>query len=285
MSRRALRLGVALAALALGCEVPLDPIEPSDLYFSMSGYLDASVDTQWVRVEPLAQTTAPDAAPIDAAVTLVDLGTGAEVALTQRVRSFPTGPAHLFWTTAPVPLGARYRLDARRPDGAETSAPIEIPADGSFDLAVRTGGSVCPTTVVVSGDQRVVEVQARYRVARPDGQVAEFRFSHADSFQRLDDGSIRASIYFADDARRMDLDPIRPRGLLSAEVVTAVATEAWPDPVGLALEDVLQVEGFGVENGVGFVGGAVTEREPFVPGVIVIGFGPDATVLPCTSSR
>ncbi len=280
------RLGAVLVALALaGCEVPLDPIEPSDLYFSMSGYLDASIDTQWVRVEPLARTTAPDAAPIDAAVTLVDLGTGAETALAQRVRSFPTGPAHLFWTTAPVLLGARYRLEARRSDGATTTAPIEVPADGSFDVTVRTGRDTCPTTVVVSGDQRVVEVQARYRVAQSDGRVAEFRFSHADTFTRLDDGSIRASIYFADDARRMLLDPINPQGLLSAEVVTAVATEAWPDPVGLSLEDVLQVEGFGVENGVGFVGGAVTEREPFVPGRIVMGFGPNATVLPCTSSR
>ena len=46
--RRALPL---IALVLAACEVPLDPIAESDLSFALSGYLDASADTQWVRVE------------------------------------------------------------------------------------------------------------------------------------------------------------------------------------------------------------------------------------------
>ncbi|WP_143537606.1 DUF4249 family protein [Rubrivirga marina] len=280
MTRRPLLL--ALVVLA-GCEVPLDPIEASDRVFSLSGYLDTSADTQWVRVEPLARTAGGDPAPIDAVVTLTDLGGGAEVVLEQRVRSFPSGPAHLFWTTADVAPGRTYRLDARRPDGAETTTEVELPAAGTFSVSLVTGPRVCPTVVEVSGAERVVDVQSRY-VVLEEGVPVEYRFSHADTFRRQADGSIAASVYYADDARVMGLDPLLDpafAGVLSSDVVAAVATEDWPDPTGLSLEAVLQIEGFGVEGGVGFVGGAVTERRPFTPGVLESGFG---NLLPCTTT-
>ena len=41
--RRALPL---IALVLAACEVPLDPIAESDLSFALSGYLDASADTQ-----------------------------------------------------------------------------------------------------------------------------------------------------------------------------------------------------------------------------------------------
>lgn len=277
------RLGLLLALLGLAaCEVPLDPIERSDRVYSLSGYLDTSADTQWVRVEPLARTADGDPEPIDAVVTLADLGGGGEVTLRQRVRTFASGPAHLFWTTADVAPGQTYRLRARRPDGAVATTDITLPASGSFAVTVVTGPRICPTLVEVSGAERVVDVQARY-VVLEDGAPVEYRFSHADTFRRQEDGSIAASIYYADDARVMGLDPlIDPafQGVLSSDVVAAVATDDWPDPTGLSLEEILQIEGFGVEGGVGFVGGAVTERRPFTPGVLESGFG---NLLPCTT--
>jgi len=277
MSRLALLL--ALTALA-ACEVPLVPIEPSDRVFSLSGYLDTSADTQWVRVEPLARTAGGDPGPIDAVVTLTDLATGRGEALAQRVRPFSTGPAHLFWTTTDVAPGRTYRLEARRSDGAAATTEIPLPDVGSFSVTVVTGPKVCPTVVEVTGAERVVDVQSRY-VVMEEGQPVEYRFSHADTFARQSDGSVAASVYYADDAREMGLDPIADpgsQGVLASDVVAAIAADAWPDPTGLTLEEVLQIEGFGVEGGVGFVGGAVTERRPFTPGVLEQGFG---NVLPC----
>ncbi|WP_412068442.1 hypothetical protein [Rubrivirga sp. IMCC43871] len=280
--RRLALLSLGLLASLAACEVPFDPIVPSDLVFSFSGYLDASADTQVVRVEPVARTAEGDPGLIDAEVTLTDLDSGASVPLAQEVRAFPSGPAHLFWTATPIVPGGRYRLVARRGDGAESATDVEIPEDDAYSIAVETGRETCPTIVVIAGAERIVEVQARYRIFQ-DGQIVERRYSHADTFERLDDGSLRAKIYYADDAVAMGLDPLSLADVISADLVVAVSTTAWPDPVGLSLEDILQIESFGVDNGLGFIGGAVTEQRPFVPGVITFGFGPTAQILPCTA--
>ena len=263
-----------LAALGLAaCEVPFDPIEPSDLHYSVSGYLDVSADTQWVRVEPLARTSVPSEAPLDAAVTLEGPDGGA-VPLAQEVRQFATGPAHLFWTTAPVASGAAYRLVVRGPDGAETRVRVETPDTTAFSVEVTTGRYVCPARVVVRGAERVVDAQTRYLVARPGGPQA-FAFPKADTFERADDGAVLAALYFADDAREMDLDPVSPQGLLRSEVVVAVATDLWPDALALTLEEALLFQSPAVEDGVGFVGGVATQRFDFVPNVTTQGFGND----------
>ena len=275
MRRAAILCGLALAA----CEAPLAPIAPSDRAFSMSGYLDASADTQWVRVEPLARTTDPAPAPIEAVVTLVGPG-GAEARLTQVVRTFETGPAHLFWTTAEVAPGADYRLVARRPDGAETTVRIEVPSEASFTVDVDTGPFACPTIVTVRGAERVADVQARYLVEDAAGQLVEYRFPHTDTFVRLPDGAVQAAVYFGDDARLMGLDPVGPVGLVRSDVVVAVATDLWPDAFALTLEQALGYESPAVAHGVGFVGGVVTRRSPFTPGVKTQGFGNN---FPCTS--
>ena len=264
---------LSLLFVLAGCEVPLDPIQDSDLVFSLSGYLDASADTQWVRVEPVAETAdvSPDA--LEADVVLTDLGSGLEVALEQRVRTFVNGPAHLFWTTMDVRLGGEYRLAARRrADGAETSTTVSIPADGSFEIEVRDGQFACPTEVVVRGADALADVQARYLVARQGGR--SFRFATIGDTRAVEDLGFVSPIYAGEHADRMEIDPVTFGGLVSAEVVVAVTTDDWPDLFRRTLEDALTLEGFGVENGLGFVGGVVTERRPFIPGVIGTPFGP-----------
>ena len=281
MTRRRLATLAALVAGAVAglaaCEVPLDPIEPSDFVFTMGGYLDASADTQWVRVEPLARTTDPEPGPIDADVTLEDLASGATVALEQEVRTFVTGPAHLFRTTAPVVPGGRYRVTATGASGQASSALVELPTDGTFAIDVTSGVRVCPATVTVTGAENVVDVQARYVVER-DGRRTAYAFSHADTFEPAEAGGVRASVYFGDDAERMGLDAVSPVGLVSSEVVVAVSKAGWPNLAGLSVEQQLQGRSYNVENGLGFVGGAITERRPFVPGVLEFGFG---EVRPC----
>ena len=276
-----MRGGVALAAvLALAaCEVPFDPIEPSDRYFSVSGYLDVSADTQWVRVEPLGRTADPVVGPIDAVVTLTGPG-GLEARLTQRVRAFETGPAHLFWTTADVAPGTTYRLEARRADGASTRVRVETPDTTRFSAEISTGRYVCPAVVIVRGAERVVDAQTRYGLVR-GGALEVFAFPQADTFERTDDGAVRAYLHFGDDAREMEIDPVFPSGLVRAEAVVAVATGSWPDALSLTLEEALLSESPAVENGVGFVGGVVTRRFAFVPNVTSRGFGNDG---PCLGS-
>ncbi len=255
--RRAAPLLLALLAVA-GCEVPLDPIEPSDVAFSLSGYLDASADTQWVRVEPFARSTAASTNPVDAAVTLS--GPGGSATLTQKVRFFPTGPAHLFWTTAPVAPGQTYQLVARASDGRAASVDVSVPDTTGVEVDVDASGQSCPVVVRVRGAERLADVQARY-VFAVRGQTREFIASYFDKVRSRADGDFQVSIYPSTDIASASLGG----GVLRAGVRVAIATPSWPETTGLTIEDVLFARFPDIDGGVGFVGGVVTRRVEFTP--------------------
>ncbi|MGB3541801.1 hypothetical protein [Rubrivirga sp.] len=263
MKRLLLLLWVALAA----CEAPLVPIAPSDLAYSLSGYLDASADTQWVRVEPFGISAVAVAdlegeLPADVFLGLPD---GSRVPMTQDVRSFVTGPAHLFWTTEDVAPGRAYRIEVEGHDGDRAVATVEVPDVDALDIELVDGVIHCPTAVLVGGVEFLVDVQSRYTDPRT-GQ--SFRFSKAESFTEVLSGSTRASIYFGDDAALMDVPLLPWQAGVSMEVFVAVGTDDWLTPSELSLEGALSHAGLGrIEGGVGFVGGVVTRRFPFVPGV------------------
>ena len=279
MTARALAF-VALLGLA-GCDVPFEPVLESDLYFSLSGYLDVSADTQWVRIEPLSPTADPDPEAIDAVATLVDLESGTSVPMTQRVRTFPNGPAHLFWTTEAVRPDATYRLDVRRSDGAETRATVVIPPVEDVEIDILDGETRCPTNIYVGGTDQVADVQTRYTVFRAGG--TKYRFTKLESLGYELDGRLRFSAYYGDDAERMGLPGLPlPEDQVLSEITVAIGTEDWPDIVGLDLETALILSpSERIENGVGFVGGTVTTTRTFEPGTITSGF---SGRFPCVSN-
>ena len=269
-------LPVLLAVLLAGCETALDPLDETDRYFTLSGYLDASADTQFVRVEPISPMVATASGPLDVRVTLE--GPGGVSALEQRVLVFETGPAHLFWTTAEVAPGATYRLTVERPDGAATRATVRLP-DPFPTPTLIDGKYQCPTQVYVAAAP-VVDVVAIYGGA--DGGA---RFSKRASITAVEGGRQRAQIYYGDDALRLDRDPL-PDDQGEAEVLVAVGTDDWPEEATL---ETAAIPGGNplVENGLGFVGGVVTWRSPFTPG---IGTAPPPggggqPALPCLSRR
>ncbi|MGB3541798.1 hypothetical protein [Rubrivirga sp.] len=247
----------ALLLLA-ACEVPLDPIEPSDLVYSLSGYLDASADTQWVRVEPFDRTAALDPGLIDATVSLE--GAGLEVELEQEVRAFVTGPAHLFWTTAGVDPGREYRLRARRSDGAEATAAIEIPDTTGVDVQVagidRFPPS-CPIVASVQGAEDLADVRADYFLLEGD-RVVRRSVSYFPFIGDRTDGSLQVSLYPGTDLRL-----VAPQGTDTSVIVVAITNAGWPDVAGLSFEDLLQFQAPGLDRAVGYVGGVVTRRFPF----------------------
>ena len=275
----------AVLALALGaCEAPLDPIAPSGAAFSMSGYLDASADTQWVRVEPFGARAGLTPGPIDAEVAL-ELPGGRRVPMAPSVRAFPSGPAHLFWTTADVLPGATYAVVARRSDGAGARAPVRIPDDRAVTITLDDGPIRCPTTVLVEGAERLAQVEARYEL-RGTGRLGEtFRFPKLESLVEEADGAFRAQVFYGEDAVEMEIDPLPFRYPVTTEVFVALATDDWPDLRGLALDDALHAADTGrIEGGVGFVGGALTKTVPFVPGFGRIPYELDPTPpSPCVS--
>lgn len=258
MSRAVLLATLALAA----CEAPLDPLLPTDARYSLSGYLDASADSQWIRVEPLGSVIeSSPAEPLDVVVTLAPVGGGVPDTLAQSVRQTVTGPAHLFGARARVEPGQTYRVEVRADDGAVTATAVTVP-DSTVVVDVQPGPNNCPVFVFAEGAERLADVQARYVVRDVTGRVRSYRFTHLAAIERVSEEAYQAEVYSGDDTSRMSLASADE--IVSAEIVVAVASAEWPETVGLTLEAAIGYTG-AVQNGFGFVGGVITRRFPFTP--------------------
>lgn len=273
-------LWLALGLVAAACSAEFDPQVDAGRPYSLWGALDASADTQWVRIGPVRAVVDERAAPLDADVSLLRLSTGGRTAFQDSIFTFETGlRANTSWTTGPVLPGESYRIDVVGRDGRQTRATVRVPAD--YPTPTLTDGAcACPTRVLVSGVERMVDVVAIYR-HRETGVVR--RFSKRTSVERLADGTFRAAAYFGDDALEMGADPLAPSAF-EATFLVANGSEDWPagtlDPED-AETSILLGDSDRIENGVGFVGGTVTKRVPFEPGfgVCPTSFGPPAE--PC----
>jgi hypothetical protein len=134
-------------AVVAACDESFDPIAPSELAFSVFGYLDASAETQWIRVMPIRplKVTLQDA--LGATVTLEHLGTGRIIELRDSlfrfssyldpVLGFEGMYVHNFWTPEEIEPGAAYRFSARREGKEPAEAVVEIPRDYEVEVAIR----------------------------------------------------------------------------------------------------------------------------------------------------
>ena len=138
MNFRLLVIGFLAATIATACDDSFLPIEPSGLQFSILGYLDASADTQWIRVTPIrpVATTSPD--PLAARVTLQDLGTNHIIELRDSVFRFNSSDPdlgsdgvylHNYWTTERIEPGATYRLSVASDGEEPAEAVVQVPSD------------------------------------------------------------------------------------------------------------------------------------------------------------
>jgi hypothetical protein len=136
-----------VAVVATACDESFGPIEPSELGFSVFGYLDASADTQWIRVMPIRPLTVTSQDSLGATVTIEHLGTGRIVELRDSLFSFSTiwDPIlgsegtylHNFWTLEDIEPGASYRFSARREGKEPAEAVVEIPGDYEVEVAIN----------------------------------------------------------------------------------------------------------------------------------------------------
>ncbi len=151
--RRALPVTCLLATLLAGaCNEAFAPLqESSSKRFSIFGYLDASADTQWIRVMPIRplRQTSPDS--FGMTVTLENVATGASVELRDSLFAFTsyagtdlgsgTQYVHDYWTTQKIEPGATYRFSARLDTGEAAEALVKIPADYAVELWLAPSSS------------------------------------------------------------------------------------------------------------------------------------------------
>jgi hypothetical protein len=261
------------------CDDDILLVEPSDVVFSIFGYLDPGSDTQWVRVSPLRTTTLTFPDPIDAVVTIEDLGTGRTIDMIPTLFWQISGEfderryAHNFTTTEALDPLSTYRLTARRSDGKTSSALARIPR-GMLEFPVTVGipqaGSANPSFYVqfpMEATDHLPMVSLMYdppdRLVIGNRETTECRIHGISSLYVPLNGSFdpESEMYFLN-FRPGTTYPIDPpcneRGEWTIRIVRSV--EPWPFD---ATASNLSLSGYSnIENGIGFLGGIVTRRIP-----------------------
>jgi hypothetical protein len=174
-------LALLVLGVGTGCEDAFEPFKSSDQRFSIFGYLNATADTQWIRVTPLRQSVFTSPGKLDVTVTLEDMGTGATTELHDSIFRYQAAGnvegaaaswAHNYWTDAPIRFGATYRLSVVAGDGGTATAIASVP-DELPEIVIET-------RVVTSGRTTAERYYLRVQVEHmPLVQVIHYVAAHA----------------------------------------------------------------------------------------------------------
>ncbi|HET6567454.1 MAG TPA: hypothetical protein VFG50_05775 [Rhodothermales bacterium] len=293
----------ATLLLLCGCETGVNPYVGDSKPFTLWGYMDASADTQKVRVFTVEQRIGLDrSGPIDAHVTSVDLDTGERREWKDSLVAFPgLGNGHVFWSAFRAQHGHRYRLEVKRSDGAASSVRVKVPSVAdvqfnpeaiSYQLPVRIKGDVpnlVGLEVIYEGvpvypanpypvgtkapPSLVVPVHVSYadRVTR-DGPDWAFRIDMKEDFIAV------ASEYQRDCLPKLIV-------LARAKLRFLSADSSWAPPDGdFDPDKLVEPTTFtNVENGYGFFGAGQTVSVSWVPPQSVQEMSGYATSVPCST--
>jgi hypothetical protein len=249
-----------------GCDSPFVPLqENKHNYFSIYGYLDASADTQWVRIMPVRDSLFYQPRPIDATATLTDLSSNNTVMMNDSLFSyFPDSSfyAYNFWTTMDLLPGKTYRLTAKDSNGKTSSAEVTLPPDFPTPR-VRMGTEIGdPDRVYIDGAVQLADVQTVYhgRESRT-GDVKLLGLPHRqDTLRNPANNNYVISIDPREDRNRLIyLSPV-----IKSQTYVAAGGPAWPG-FGTIDQNVLAPpDGVpNIENGAGYLAGIVGKTIPY----------------------
>ena len=275
-------ISLVLGLLALpACDDTFVPIERDTVFYSIHGYLDASADTQWIRVMPVRDLEMTDSSPLDAVVFLDEVESGKRVEMADSIFHFPAANpdvggegiyVHNFWTTEPILPGATYRLSATVNGGPTAEATISIPE--RLEITVQTDDRTSrsgprrgiPRRMFVEGSPLIAFVGTISWVRDECGEGWAYR-----PFRRRQEASERHEILMQHIYDR----PFRPgcgsANVVSEEIVVFGADDPWPwsqtpwmsagadAPERPAVPDIAS----NVTYALGFIGGTMSRRVPY----------------------
>lgn len=243
---------LAVVVLLASCDTSVEPFQESGYYFSFGGLIDATVDTQFVRIGPLRDKAVVSPDPYPVTVTSTDLESGEESIWMDSVFVLYDGKvAHNFWSTADFQPGGRYRFTARTAEGRVSTAEVTLP--DTAQIVVQTNPFDPVYTINVFRAEKLADLRLMYCGHIPGSGIQRVDVSLIDRVSefslgftaRVDPGQIIAEL---------DFDAI----VGSRLVAFAVGAE-WPefeelDEESLALPHVHS----NVENGIGYLGAVAT---------------------------
>lgn len=274
----ATRIALLLAAtfVGAGCETSFEVYSESDAYFSLFGFLDASADTQWVRIEALQDSLITDTKPLDAVVTMTQVSSGRRVVWRDSLFHFIGGAsAYNYWSAEPVLPLETYRLEVMRSDGVTSAATVTMPDTFPdpvlnvfpFSLInLPVSGSVCAQTFeMVIALERFAALEITYHVPTTRGTERTYSVSYVLRAVPVEEGQFEVIVPWVEDLRQLaaldrDIGVAELLRLRAVDLLVASAGPNWPpntlDDETVALPGAVTH----VEHGYGFVGGVVSKR-------------------------
>lgn len=270
--RKVLSLLLVIFATVLieACDPAFSPIDENDRYYSVFGFLNASADTQFIRIEQLRDSLFSDTpTDLNIEVELTNTSTGQSVEMRDSLFDFPSeGLVHNYYTTLPINPTETYRLEIVE-GGTKTSAEVAVPE------AFPEPELLTESKLKITGIDRLIGVKMIYSVSPvciPDPNperdncpdvppVFQHSFQHLEDTTNVGGGITHAYIGEAEDLIEVEKN-YGPAGiiLVKIRVVVAAGSPSWPDFIGLDYEaQAIPGTASNIEGGVGLLGGAVTD--------------------------
>lgn len=260
-----------------GCKDNFQPLQENNTYyFSIYGYLNASADTQWVRVTPVREHIDSLSDLTDVSVRIENIGTGEVITMNDSLFQRAGASYQNFWTTKPVEHNQSYRLIAEKTDGKSAQVMVQIPSELPTPVFVRQTGPGRPSEYYVLVDDQVnlADVQAIWyvRIHSPNLDVQRvFSFSYRNTAERFEEFEGFYTIQLFPDAELNEIErqvllpvdgeiEVIYRQVFVASSGVELSSEiASLDEITYALPDVFS----NIENGVGFLAGIDSKIIPY----------------------
>lgn len=155
-----------LLTLLSSCNETFEPFTENDeAAFSIFGFLDASADTQWVRITPLRDQISQPTFKPEMTVTLQNLESGETFAMNDSLVLFPDG-FHILnaWTPINIEPNQTYILKAEQPDGKQSRVTVSTPEDFPEPQLVYLDGAECDALLIIKDIERLADVIYRWYV-------------------------------------------------------------------------------------------------------------------------
>jgi len=259
------------------CNETFEPYQENDTYFfSMYGYLDASADTQWIRVAPARQEfNMPPEVP-DMEVTLEHVQSGNTVIMVDSLVTPDNSFNYLnFSTTMDIRNSETYRLRAERLDGSASQVTATTPEEFPTPRLLEQESFGQPTTYLLYVDdvERLAEVQTKWYVRLTVGDSFEedkiVSFSYRNSVEQISENDYTLLIEPEEEMEQIAQQIIVPAGgeiqVVHRQIFVASGGPEWDEDIA-SLDDLIYAlpEGFSnVEDGLGYMVGVDFKIIPY----------------------
>lgn len=263
------------------CNPVFEPLDKDHhYYFSIYGYLDASADTNWIRVMPVREQLFMKPEPIDATVTIEDLSSETVTVMNDSLFYYgDSAYAWNFWTTLPLEPRGSYRITAERSDGRSSFVDVELPDDFPTPLVYDSPlESASYDQIFIEGVENLADVRSFHHIKHladeveskisvsllKDTTYAADPYDYVIAFSDESLYETIVSLYRRDPAIRTVRNLFSHTRFLHEQLFIAAAGPGWHHFPNLDENVIALPDGVSnVEGGVGYVAGIVSKTVPY----------------------